>query len=222
MRIETERGPVSGAWLWPEGVRLVCVVAHGAGKGMESPLLVGFARGLADAGVATLRFNFPYKEQGRQAPDPAPVLMDAYRAAFEHARSRARKLPVFVGGKSLGGRIASLLVAEGLPAAGLFFLGYPLHPPGRPERLRDEHLDRITVPMLFMQGTADPFARFDLLEKVVARLGEDRAVLFPVEGGDHSLRVRARRRPEGDIGRDLGHVAASLMLNMLIDLGLVE
>ena len=102
------------------------------------------------------------------------MLRDAFTAAFDEARARAKVAAVFAGGKSLGGRIASLLVADGLPAAGLVFVGYPLHPPGKPERARDEHLDRIQVPMLFLQGTADPFAKWDLLERVVAKPDDPR------------------------------------------------
>jgi predicted alpha/beta-hydrolase family hydrolase len=110
----------------------------------------------------------------------------------------------------MGGRIASMAVAEGMPADGLLFLGYPLHPPGKPDRLRDEHLYRIRVPMLFLEGTDDPFARFDLLKDLTSKLGRW-AVLHPVEGGDHSFRVRGARRPDEEIGRLLGSVAARFM-----------
>ena len=183
------------------------MLAHGAGGDMRSPLLTGFTNGLAARGIGSLRFNFPYKEIGRKAPDPPHVLREAFTAAFDEAARRARGRSVLAGGKSLGGRIASLLVADGLPAAGLVFVGYPLHPPGKPERLRDEHLDRIRVPMLFLQGTADPFARWDLLQAVTKRLGE-RAELHPVEDGDHSFRVRGRKLSDEDIGRELGEAAA--------------
>jgi uncharacterized protein len=206
MAVETGRGPVSAVWSQPEGARAAVVVAHGAGGSMDSPLLVGFTSCLNEAGVATLRFNFPYVERGRRAPDPAPRLEQAYGAVFEHVRDLAGGKPVFVGGKSLGGRIASMAVAEGLPAAGLVFLGYPLHAPGRTDRVRDAHLARIRVPMLFLQGTEDPLARFDLVEDLVRRLGRW-AVLHPVQGGNHSFRVRGARRPERETGRLLGSVA---------------
>src|SRR2546423_7149132 len=194
----------------PQKAEGILVVGHGAGNDMDAPLLVGFTDGLAAAGVGSLRFNFPYKRQGRRAPDPAPVLRDALTAAFEEARGRSRGRPVFAGGKSLGGRIASLLVADGMPAAGLVFVGYPLHPPGKPERIRDDHLDRIEVPMLFLQGTSDPFARWDLVEAVCKRLG-GRAALHPVKGGDHSFRVRGARMPDEEIGRALAGPAAEFM-----------
>src|SRR5947209_19439667 len=210
IEIETPRGAVDGALTMPQHAAPVVVVGHGAGNDMESPLLVGFTDGLAAAGVGSLRFNFPYKQQGRRAPDPPGVLRDAFTAAFGEATRRARGGPLFAGGKSLGGRIASLLAADGLPARGLVFVGYPLHPPGKPERLRDEHLDRIDVPMLFLEGTRDPFARWDLVESVCRRLGAG-ARLHPVEGADHSFRVRGERVPDHDIGRRLAEPAAAFI-----------
>ena len=207
LRIDTSRGEVTGLWEWPAAARAAVVVAHGAGGDMHSPLLEGFAECLYEATFGTLRFNFPYAEQGRKTPDPGPRLIDAYRSAFEAAKSRVGIKHVFVGGKSLGGRIASMAVAEGMAADGLVFLGYPLHPPGKPDRLRDEHLSRIRVPMLFLQGTADPFARFDLIKDLVDRLGRW-AVLHAVEGGDHSFRVKGEGRHDAETGRLLGSVTA--------------
>ena len=126
---------------------------------------------------------------------------------MDFAREHDPNRPVFVGGKSLGGRMASMAVAEGMPVNGLILIGYPLHPPGHPEKIRDEHLYGIRVPMLFLQGTDDPFARWDLLEGVVRRIGSW-AQLHRVEGGDHSFRVRGSRRPDDETGRLLGSVAA--------------
>jgi uncharacterized protein len=207
MTIETDRGPVSALWAWPPAARGAVVVAHGAGGDMQGALLEGFASCLYEATFGTLRFNFPYKEQGRKSPDASGVLLRTYASAVEAARSMVREKPVFVGGKSLGGRIASMAVADGLRADGLVFLGYPLHAPGKTEQLRDEHLYRIREPMLFLQGTEDPFARFDLVEALVDRLGRW-AVLHPVEGGDHSFRVKGSRRDDAGTGRLLGSVAA--------------
>lgn len=204
IRIETPKGPVSGVLTGPAGAPLV-VLAHGAGNDLDAPLLVGFAEGLASGEVACLRFNFPYREQGRRAPDPERVLREVWSAAFEHARTVTEE--AWVGGKSLGGRIASMLVAEGLPARGLVFVGYPLHPPGKPERTRDAHLSEIEAPMLFVQGTGDPFARWDLIQESVRGLG-DRATLHPVPGGDHSFRVRGEPKDDEGTGRRLGAVAA--------------
>lgn len=207
LSIDTPRGPVTA--LLTEGGGPVLVLAHGAGNDLKAPLLAGAAEALARRGVACLRFNFPYREAGRKGPDPESVLRQAWRAAFERAEELADR--VWVGGKSLGGRIASLLVAEGMAAAGLVFVGYPLHAPGRHERVRDAHLDAIRVPMLFLQGTADPFARWDLLQATVARLGR-RAKLHPVEGGDHSFRVRGTPKDDQGMGASLGEVAASFIL----------
>ncbi|HEX6207528.1 MAG TPA: alpha/beta family hydrolase [Actinomycetota bacterium] len=204
--IETPKGPVSALLEGPEGGPLL-VLAHGAGNDMRTPLFDGLAQGLASRGVATLRFNFPYKEQGRRAPDPERTLRDAWLAAFEHAAALSDV--VWVGGKSLGGRIASLVVTEGLAAAGIVFVGYPLHPPGKPERIRDAHLPGIEVPMLFLQGTKDPFARWELLEPLVERLPD--ATLHPVDGGDHSFRVRGQPKDDAATGRALGEVAGDFI-----------
>jgi predicted alpha/beta-hydrolase family hydrolase len=170
---------------------------------MDHPFMAGFARAMNELGVATLRFNFPYIEAGRRAPDPAPYLGEAWRSAFGAARARAKGEPVWAGGKSLGGRIASMAVADGgMAAAGLVFLGYPLHPPGKPERIRDEHLYRIEVPMIFVEGTRDPFASPDLLAGVLAKLG-DRADLISIEGGDHSMNVKGAKRDAREVAAGL-------------------
>jgi len=205
LRIETPRGSVSAVWSGSKRPSASLAVAHGAGAGMDHPFIVGFARELSSAGVATLRFNFPYVERGRRSPDPEPALREAWQAAFETAASRSKGV-VLAGGKSLGGRVASMAVAEGMPADGLVFLGYPLHPPGKPERLRDEHLYRIEVPMLFLHGTGDAFARPDLLARVIRKLGA-RATYEPVEGADHSFRVKGARAGDREIGADLARRA---------------
>ena len=206
-RISVPGGEVGATRIEPKGAVAALVVAHGAGAGMDHPFLVGFCRAMGEAGVATLRFNFPYIERGRRSPDSERVLRETWTAAFGDASDRAGKRPVLAGGKSLGGRIASMCVAEGMPAAGLVFLGYPLHAPGTPDKLRAEHLERIEVPMLFIQGTRDPFARPDLLARVLKRLG-DRATLEPVEGGDHSFRVRGVKADDREIGAALAGSAA--------------
>jgi uncharacterized protein len=211
VQVETARGPVSARYARGSAPFATIVVAHGAGAGMDHPFIAGFARACLEEGMASMRFNFPYLEAGRRSPDPEGVLRDTWRAAYEAAAARASGEPVWASGKSLGGRIASMCVADGeVPAAGLAFLGYPLHPPGKPERIRDAHLGRIEVPMLFVQGTADPFARHDLLDGVVARLG-DRATLVPVEGGGHSFEVRGRRRDPREVGASLAPIVASFV-----------
>lgn len=205
-------------WDPARDARAVAVVAHGAGNDMRSPFFTGVAGALVDAGISALRFNFPYMASGRRGPDRPPVLMGAWRAALDDAARRADGLPVVAGGKSLGGRMASMVAAEdgdAFAGSALVFLGYPLHAPGRTENLRDEHLARVTVPMLFIQGTADSLARFDLLEQVVKRLG-DRARLHPIEGGDHSFRGRGRPRDAREIGAELGEIAAQFILEKVV------
>jgi predicted alpha/beta-hydrolase family hydrolase len=209
-----DKGPVSGVYARPAGARSTIVVAHGAGAGMDHPFLTGFTRAMNDEGVATLRFNFPYIERGSRSPDRAPVAIAAWRAAFETARERANGSgaaePIWASGKSFGGRMASMAVAEGMPAAGLVFLGYPLHAPGKPERVRDEHLYGIEVPMLFLQGTRDPFATPDVLQRVIDRLG-DRATLHPIEGGGHSFEVKGPKRDPRDVASDLAPIVAAFV-----------
>jgi len=200
-------------WVKAPGAATLCVIAHGAGNDSRHPFFNGISEGLASQGISSMRFDFPYMRAGRRAPDRPPALLEAWREALDSAGRRASGLPLIASGKSLGGRMASLLAAEegeSFPARGLVFFGYPLHAPGRFDSLRDEHLRRVAVPMLFIEGTADPLARFDLIGATVASLGE-RARLATVEGGDHSFRVRGAKRPDEEIGRDLGAVAAGFI-----------
>jgi uncharacterized protein len=201
------RSAVSAVWIAPPDAIAWLVVGHGAGAGMDHPFMAGFCRAMAEEGVATARFNFHYANAGRRSPDAEPSLRAAWTEAFEGAGKLAVGLPVLAGGKSLGGRIASMCVADGMPAAGLVFLGYPLHPPGKPERIRDEHLYRVGVPMLFLHGTRDPFAQPDLLAKVVGKLGA-LATLEEVEGGDHSFNVRGRKADPRAVAAGLAELAA--------------
>jgi predicted alpha/beta-hydrolase family hydrolase len=207
IEIETPKGPVTGLWVERPAARAVVCVAHGAGGNMHTALLDGYCASLNSAAYDTLRFNFPYSEQGRKSPDRPDVLIATWRAVVNVAHARATDRQVYASGKSMGGRIASMAAAEGMPVSGLVLIGYPLHPPGHPEKIRDAHLDDVHAPMLFLQGTEDPFARWDLLEGVVKRLG-NWAQLYKVEGGDHSFRVKGARRPGEETGRLLGSVAA--------------
>lgn len=208
---------LSGLWTPASSPVAVAVLAHGAGAGMEHPFMAGVAEGLASNDVSALRFNFPYVEEGRRSPDRPPTLLGAWRSALEEGTRRAQGLPLAAGGKSLGGRMASMLAAEeGERFAGraVVFFGYPLHAPGRSEQVRDAHLPDVQVPMLFIQGTADALATFELIEKLAARLGPP-ARLHPVEGGDHSFRVRGARRPDQETGAELGVVAARFLREVL-------
>ncbi|MEI5585427.1 MULTISPECIES: alpha/beta hydrolase family protein [unclassified Agromyces] len=197
-------GTVPAVLLRPAGAAATVVVAHGAGAGKDHPFLTGFCRALADVGVATLRFDFPYREAGRRFPDRPPVAIAAWRAVMDAAAGAGDGEPVWAAGKSYGGRMASMAVAEGMPAAGLVFLGYPLHAPGKPEKPRDEHFAALAgAPMLFLQGRNDPFAiPNEQLDELVRRVGPP-AILDWIEGGNHSFEVKGARRPPAEVGAGL-------------------
>jgi predicted alpha/beta-hydrolase family hydrolase len=188
LRVLTDAGAVTASLLG-SGDRML-VLGHGAGGNRGNPFLLRFARALADTGRGVVLFNFPYSEQRRRLPDPPAVLEATVRAVAAEARRRgARRL--VLGGKSLGGRIASQAAARGLACDALVFLGYPLHPRGRTDKLRDTHLPGVGAPMLFLQGTRDALARLDLIEAVTARLG-GAATLVRFEQADHSFAVPRR------------------------------
>ena len=173
--------------------RSAVVLGHGAGADMTNAFLSAVHEGLAARGALVLKFNFAYTEARRRVPDPPARLLATYRAAVAwlDAQPAARGLPRILGGKSMGGRIASHVVAEGDPADGLLFLGYPLHPAGRPQQLRDAHLAAAAkiAPMLFITGTRDELCDLELLKPVLERLGR-RATLALIDDGDHSFHVR--------------------------------
>lgn len=168
------------------------VLAHGAGAGQRSQFMVFAAREMAARGVTTATFDFPYIEAGRKVPDRTPVLEESWRAALAAARDlpACAGLPLFIGGKSMGGRIASHLAAQHAEGIrGLVYFGYPLHPPGRADQRRDAHLPQIHEPMLFVQGTRDPFGGADELRALLPRLNP-RSSVYEVPDGDHSFKVR--------------------------------
>ncbi|HSF18926.1 MAG TPA: alpha/beta fold hydrolase [Vicinamibacteria bacterium] len=162
------------------------VLAHGAGGTMDTPSLVSLQKSLAEEGITAVRFNFLYTENKKRTPDKPATLVDTWRSVAEWVRSELRPTKLFLGGRSMGGRMASHLVSEGYPCDGLVFLAYPLHPPGKRDRQRKDHLPEIRVPMLFVSGTKDSFADLDLLEPLVATL---RAKLHLIEGADHGHKV---------------------------------
>jgi uncharacterized protein len=166
------------------------IIAHGAGSPMHAPFVRYFHTELASRGFLTVKFNFPYMEARRKIPDRREILETSYRTIIDQAKNSVpRPSRMFIGGKSMGGRIASQVAAmDGTGIDGLFFLGYPLHPPGRTEQLRDEHLYKIGKPMLFVSGTRDSFARKDLLQKVIAKIGPN-AKIHWIENGDHSFKT---------------------------------
>lgn len=159
------------------------VLAHGAGAGMDTPFMRFFHTKIAEAGFACLRFNFPYMNQKRKVPDPQPVLTSSFQLAIEQMPTDR----VAIGGKSMGGRMASYIAAE-KKVAGLFFLGYPLHAPGKTDQLRDQHLYEISKPLFFASGTRDPFAQHDLLQKTIRKIGKNVTTEF-IENGGHSFEV---------------------------------
>ena len=153
---------------------------------METPSIVALQQGLAKGGVSAVRFNFLYAERKKKAPDRQPALVATWRSVADWVRSELSPSHLYLSGRSMGGRMGSYLAADGYACDGLFFLAYPLHPPGKPEKLRKDHLPSIEAPMLFVSGSRDTFARMDLLEPVIEETG---ATLHVVEGADHGFRV---------------------------------
>lgn len=190
LRVSDSVGEVSARLMRPPDAWLLYVMAHGAGAGMRHRFLESISQALATEGIATLRYQFPYLEAGRRRPDPPALLEATVRAAVARAGELVPELPRIAGGKSLGGRMTSgSAAAGGLPGVrGLAFLGFPLHAPGQPGTSRAEHLFRLDLPMLFLQGTRDTFARLDLITDVCQRLGP-RARLELVPEADHSFGV---------------------------------
>jgi uncharacterized protein len=183
---------VSGLFLAPETARFCLVLAHGAGAGMTHPFMETFATGLSGQGVATLRYQFPYMEKGSRRPDRPAVAEATVRAAVSEAARLAPELPLFAGGKSFGGRMTSMAEArETLPRVnGIVFLGFPLHPAGKPATARGEHLAKVRIPMLFLQGARDTLAELELIGPVCAGLAN--ATLHVVDHADHSFHVPKR------------------------------
>ncbi len=204
-------GEVSALLCRPAKARRLLVLAHGAGAGMSHPFMEKLASELAGVGVATLRYQFPYMEQKRRVPDASAVLTATVVAAVHAAAEAAPGLPLLAGGKSMGGRMTSQAAAE-RPldgVRGLVFFGFPLHPPNRPGTKRAEHLAKVTVPMLFLQGTRDALADLTLLRPVCAKLGP-RAKLHVIESADHSFHVlKSSGRNDAEVLRELVETAAS-------------
>jgi len=201
---------VSAVFSHPPQARACYVFAHGAGAGMQHAFMAALSAALAERGVATLRFQFPYMERGSRRTDPPPIARAAVRAAITRALDLMPNAALFAGGKSFGGRMTSQAQAElPLPGVrGLIFVGFPLHPAGKPSLDRAEHLSNIHCPMLFLQGTRDDLADLELISDAVMHLG-NRATLKLFEDADHSFHVRARS------GRTDAQVLSSLADGMV-------
>jgi uncharacterized protein len=212
IRFEVEgRGHVSALLNRPANARRILVLAHGAGAGMSHPFMGSLSNQLASVGFATLRYQFPYMEARRHVPDSPSILTATVAAAVRTASDEASGLPLFAGGKSMGGRMTSQAAAEGLLAGvtGFVFFGFPLHPPNRPGITRADHLTRVNQPMLFLQGTRDAFADLELLRPIITKLGP-RATLHLIEGADHSFHVPKKSgKTDTDILAELADVTSS-------------
>jgi predicted alpha/beta-hydrolase family hydrolase len=215
LTVDLENGSSTTALIYAASTRdpvPTLILAHGAGADQRSSYMVNTARAIAALGIRVVTFNFLYMEQGRRIPDRAPALESCYRAAVQavlvHAGGAAAGgvASIFIGGKSMGGRIATQIAAADreLPIAGIVLLGYPLHPPGRPEQRRDTHLPSVARPILFVQGSKDAFGTPAELAPVIDALGPSRAALHVVSGGDHSFKVaRANRAAQSAVMDDV-------------------
>jgi len=210
-------GVVSALLTCPANADCLLVLGHGAGAGMRHVFMETLAGHLADRRVATFRYQFPYTEQGRRRPDFQPILLKTVRSAISAASALSDGLPLFAGGKSMGGRMTSMAAAqeplEGV--RGIVFLGFPLHPAGRPGSDRAEHLSLVTVPMLFLNGTRDKLADLELLEPVCDHLGSS-AQLRVIDGADHTFHVLKRSgRTDDDVLDELGDATGKFVTAMI-------
>jgi uncharacterized protein len=214
-----KRTPEVSAILWiPQKARCLLVMAHGAAAGMEHPFMSAMAGCLAREGLATLRYHFPYMEEGKKAIDRPPLLVETVRSAVAAAAEYGGGLPLLAGGKSLGGRMTSTAASQGaLPGVrGLVFFGFPLHAPGKPPGERADHLFKVRLPMLFLQGTRDALADLSLMGPLCERLQGDRPVtLRIIEGADHGFQVpkksgRTQEEVWGEMGKAVSEWASAL------------
>ena len=184
----------------PNGDRsTVFVCAHGAGGHMADKGMVTVTRALGERGVGIVRFNFLYKEKRSNRPDPMPRLKETTAAVVAHVREELAPTKLIIGGRSMGGRAASMLAADGFDCSGLLLLAYPLHPPGRPDQLRDAHLPSIRVPVLCANGTRDPFCTAELMTQAIERVTAPWQMVW-LEGADHSFHVlKSSGRTDGDV-----------------------
>jgi predicted alpha/beta-hydrolase family hydrolase len=195
-----------------KGVVFVC--AHGAGGSMNDRGLLATARTLRSRGIGVVRFNFLYKEKGSGRPDPMPRLKECVAAVVARTREKLQPKTLIIGGRSMGGRAASMLAADGFECDGLLLLAYPLHPPGQPEKLRDAHLPAIRVPVLCFNGTRDPFCRRDLMEAALKTVKTTWEMRW-IEGADHSFHVpKSSGRTDSEVLIEIGNFAEAWVVRL--------
>jgi predicted alpha/beta-hydrolase family hydrolase len=210
-------GIVSGLLIKPADARALLVLAHGAGAGMRHRFMEDTAVKLADRGVATLRYQFPYMEKRLKRPDSEAILTNSVSAAIATGKKQTPDLPIFAGGKSMGGRMTSLAAANAPieDVRGIIYFGFPLHAMGKPSAARGDHLSRIDLPMLFLQGSRDGLADLKLLQPLCKKLGNG-AELFIIEGGDHSFHMlKSAKRTDDEVLDELTDKAAQWMMGKL-------
>ena len=210
-------GEVSAILMRAAKARALLALAHGAGAGMTHPFMEKLARELAEVKVATFRYQFPYMEQRRRVPDPPAIAAATVASAVRTAATAAPGLPLFAGGKSFGGRMSSQAASQQLleGVRGLVFFGFPLHPPNKPGTKRADHLAKVPMPMLFLQGTRDTLADLSLLKPICASLGSSQAKLHVIDTADHSFHVlKSSGKTEADVFRELAQITASWAENL--------
>jgi predicted alpha/beta-hydrolase family hydrolase len=208
-QVPVGEGQTTVAWDPPaaDGAGAVFVCAHGAGGQMNDRSILAVTKTLRDRGIGTVRFNFLYRERGSGRPDPMPKLLECWHAVVASVTARLAPRVLVLGGRSMGGRAASMLVADGTPCDGLLLLAYPLHPPGQLQKLRVEHLPRIAVPVLCINGTRDPFCDPALMKQTLAGLGSNWRMLW-LDGADHSFHVlKSSGRTDRDVLEDVAGTA---------------
>lgn len=213
-KVSENIGEVSAIFSSPKNPKAIFVFAHGAGAGMNHKFMEEISSKLVNFDIAVFRYQFPYMEKGKRSPDYPNVLLKTVQSAVEKAESIYKGLPIFAGGKSLGGRMTSTVASKNLipQIKGIIFFGFPLHAPGKPSSDRAEHLYEVKVPMLFLQGTRDKLADLNLLKPVIKKIGR-KASLKIIEGADHSFHVlKSFKKSDSEIIEELSELASSWML----------
>ena len=185
-----DKGDISSIWLIPEDYQQILIIAHGAGKDMNSEFISALHEGIAEQGILTVKFNFPYMEQGRKTPDRKAILEATWQCVIADVMEKTgcTEQQIFLSGKSMGGRYASMVATEYAQLGGVILFGYPLHAPGKPDKPRFEHLADISAPLLFFQGTRDSLCKLEVLQPILNNL-EPKPDLHIIDGGDHSFKV---------------------------------